>query len=63
MPWLANLVIDMTIERTHLGHHYADKQVGVMVIRGENVVLLGEIVRASFLSAIPFTLMCTNMNA
>jgi U6 snRNA-associated Sm-like protein LSm1 len=44
--WLANLVIDMTVERTHLGRYYADKPVGVMVIRGENVVLLGEIVRS-----------------
>jgi len=39
----ANLVIDMTVERTHLGRYYADKPVGVMVIRGENVVLMGEI--------------------
>ena len=47
---LANLVIDMTVERTHLGRYYADKPVGVMVIRGENVVLMGEIVRFSFIS-------------
>lgn len=46
----ANLVIDMTVERTHLGRYYADKTVGVMVIRGENVVLMGEIVRSSFFS-------------
>ena len=47
---LANLVIDMTVERTHLGRYYADKPVGVMVIRGENVVLMGEIVSSSLLS-------------
>lgn len=45
---LANLVIDMTVERTHLGRYYADKTIGVMVIRGENVVLMGEIVCFSF---------------
>jgi len=55
--WLANLVIDMTVERTHLGRYYADKPVGVMVIRGENVVLMGEIVRSSFQSTIPSALM------
>ena len=48
--WLANLVIDMTVERTHLGRYYADRPIGVMVIRGENVVLMGEIVRFSFQS-------------
>ena len=47
---LANLVIDMTVERTHLGRYYADKPVGVMVIRGENVVLMGEIVSSSLFS-------------
>ena len=49
-PRLANLVIDMTVERTHLGRYYADRSVGVMVIRGENVVLMGEIVRSSCIS-------------
>lgn len=40
----ANLVLEGTIERKHLAHYYADQAVGVMIIRGENVVLLGEIV-------------------
>lgn len=40
----------MTVERTHLGRYYADRPIGVMVIRGENVVLMGEIVRFSFQS-------------
>lgn len=43
---LANLVIEGTVERKHLGHYYSEQMVGVMIIRGENVVLLGEIVRA-----------------
>lgn len=41
----ANLVLEGTVERKHLAHYYADQAVGVMIIRGENVVLLGEIVR------------------
>jgi hypothetical protein len=56
-PRLANLVIDMTVERTHLGRYYADKPVGVMVIRGENVVLMGEIVRCFAYSKVPLCLL------
>lgn len=37
-------MIEDTIERKHVGSYYADQQLGVMIIRGENVVLLGEIV-------------------
>jgi hypothetical protein len=51
----------MTVERTHLGRYYADKPVGVMVIRGENVVLMGEIVRSSFQSTVLSALMCAHM--
>jgi U6 snRNA-associated Sm-like protein LSm1 len=40
----ANLVLEGTVERKHLAHYYADQAIGVMIIRGENVVLLGEIV-------------------
>jgi hypothetical protein len=42
----ANLVLEGTVERKHLAHYYADQAIGVMIIRGENVVLLGEIVRS-----------------
>ncbi|VDP41227.1 unnamed protein product [Soboliphyme baturini] len=42
----ANLVLSHTIERIHVGQLYGDIPRGVFVIRGENVVLLGEIVRA-----------------
>jgi len=39
----ANLVLENTIERIHVGKLYGDIPRGVFVIRGENVVLLGEI--------------------
>ncbi|XP_033125394.1 U6 snRNA-associated Sm-like protein LSm1 [Anneissia japonica] len=39
----ANLVLHKTIERIHVGNKYGDIPRGVFVIRGENVVLLGEI--------------------
>ncbi|EAA00900.3 U6 snRNA-associated Sm-like protein LSm1 [Anopheles arabiensis] len=41
----ANLVLHRTIERIHVGNEYGDIQRGVVIIRGENVVLLGEIDR------------------
>ncbi|XP_002734007.1 U6 snRNA-associated Sm-like protein LSm1 [Saccoglossus kowalevskii] len=39
----ANLVLHRTIERIHVGKEYGDIPRGVFVVRGENVVLLGEI--------------------
>ncbi|XP_071949032.1 U6 snRNA-associated Sm-like protein LSm1 [Antedon mediterranea] len=39
----ANLVLHKTIERIHVGQEYGDIPRGVFVVRGENVVLLGEI--------------------
>ena len=41
----ANLVLHRTVERIHVGSKYGDLPVGVTIIRGENVILLGEIVR------------------
>ena len=41
---LANLVLHHTVERIHVGKKYGDIPRGVFVIRGENVVLLGEVV-------------------
>lgn len=41
----ANLVLHRTIERIHVGKNYGDIPRGIFIIRGENVVLLGEIVR------------------
>lgn len=40
----ANLVLHKTIERIHVGNEYGDIPRGIFIIRGENVVLLGEIV-------------------
>lgn len=39
----ANLVLHRTIERIHVGTKYGDIPRGIFVVRGENVVLLGEI--------------------
>ena len=41
----ANLVLHETIERIYVGDRYGDIERGIYLIRGENVVLLGEIVR------------------
>ncbi|XP_067943789.1 U6 snRNA-associated Sm-like protein LSm1 [Watersipora subatra] len=38
----ANLVLHRTVERIHVGKQYGDIPRGIFVIRGENVVLLGE---------------------
>ena len=40
----ANLVLHRTIERIHVGKKYGDIPRGIFIVRGENVVLLGEIV-------------------
>ncbi|NXA44287.1 LSM1 protein, partial [Eudromia elegans] len=39
----ANLVLHQTVERIHVGAKYGDIPRGIFVVRGENVVLLGEI--------------------
>ncbi len=39
----ANLVLETAIERIVVGYLYAEKPLGLYVVRGENVVLLGEI--------------------
>lgn len=41
---IANVVLENTIERIHVGKQYGDIPRGVFIVRGENVVLLGEIV-------------------
>ncbi|XP_048875930.1 U6 snRNA-associated Sm-like protein LSm1 isoform X2 [Brienomyrus brachyistius] len=38
-----NLVLHETVERIHVGKKYGDIPRGIFIIRGENVVLLGEI--------------------
>mmetsp|Transcript_33861 Transcript_33861/g.40950 ORF Transcript_33861/g.40950 Transcript_33861/m.40950 type:complete len:126 (+) Transcript_33861:272-649(+) len=39
----ANLVLEEAVERIIVGEQYADLPLGLYVIRGENVVLLGQI--------------------
>lgn len=39
----ANLLLSNTIERVHVGNKYGDIPRGVYIVRGENVVLIGEI--------------------
>ena len=38
-----NLVLSHTVERIIVNKLYADKSVGTFILRGENIVLLGEI--------------------
>lgn len=40
----ANLVLHLTVERIYIGNEYGEIDRGVFLIRGENVVLCGEIV-------------------
>ena len=40
----ANLVLQDTVERLYAGSLYADIPRGIFLVRGENVLLLGEIV-------------------
>ncbi|KAL4083537.1 hypothetical protein QTP88_021420 [Uroleucon formosanum] len=39
----ANLLLQQTVERIHVGKKFGDIPRGVFLVRGENVVLLGEI--------------------
>lgn len=43
-PLSANLVLHQTVERIHVGKKFGDIPRGIFVVRGENVVLLGEVV-------------------
>ena len=45
---LANLVLEDTVERIYHGNAFAENWHGLFLIRGENVVLLGEVVRIQF---------------
>jgi len=40
----ANLLLQDTIERIHVGGKYGDIPRGIFLIRGDNMVLAGEIV-------------------
>jgi len=45
---LANLVLQDTLERIIVNDCYGGKERGIFIIRGENVVLLGEVVSFKF---------------
>lgn len=47
MECTANLVLQSTVERLYVNDSYCDIPRGVFIVRGENVLLLGEIVTAS----------------
>jgi U6 snRNA-associated Sm-like protein LSm1 len=61
---LANLVLQDTIERLYAGNLYADMARGLFIVRGENVLLLGEIVRFCFFKGfnhfVIFTIVCND---
>ena len=44
LRFIANLVLEDTVERIYHQDVFAEQWVGLFLIRGENVVLLGEIV-------------------
>lgn len=46
----ANLVFHQTVERIHVGKKFGDIPRGIFIVRGENVVLLGEIVSGKALA-------------
>lgn len=46
----ANLVLEDTVERIYHENAFAENFHGLFLIRGENVVLLGEIVRPTYLA-------------
>lgn len=41
---IANLVFQDAVERIYVGNKYTDIPVGIYLVRGENVVMLGEVV-------------------
>lgn len=43
MDQFANLVLHETIERIHVDNYFGDIPRGIFLIRGENVILAGEI--------------------
>lgn len=43
-PPLGNLMLEDTIERYYLDLEWADEALGIFLVRGENVVLIGDIV-------------------
>lgn len=42
--YLANILLQNTIERIHVGQQFGDIPRGIFLVRGENMVLCGELV-------------------
>jgi small nuclear ribonucleoprotein (snRNP)-like protein len=42
----ANLVLQDCVEREYVGQEYAEKQRGLFIVRGENVVFISQLVCA-----------------
>ena len=61
-PIIANLLLQDTIERIYVEKKYGDIPRGIFLVRGENVSLLGEIVRVhKILGFMPHALHCRTM--
>jgi U6 snRNA-associated Sm-like protein LSm1 len=45
----ANIVLEGTVERIFIDDRYGERNVGLYLVRGENVVLIGEIVSTQLL--------------
>ncbi|THD19218.1 U6 snRNA-associated Sm protein LSm1 [Fasciola hepatica] len=39
-----NIVIHQAVERVHVGKKFCDIHRGILIIRGENIILIGEVV-------------------
>ena len=52
-PSAANLLLQDTVERIHVGKQYGDIPRGIYLVRGENIALCGEIVSHLLLAACP----------
>jgi len=43
VPIEVNLVLEHTIERIYVGREFAEKRLGLFLVRGDNIVLLGPV--------------------
>lgn len=60
---VANLVLEFTVERIFVGDAYGDVPLGLYLVRGENVVLVGQIVsHFSIISESVSSLLCAGRN-
>lgn len=41
----ANLILHQAVERIHVGSNYGDIPRGVFLVRGDNITIIGEIVK------------------